>query len=573
MAECIILKAGGGTGSDDCTAIQEYVLEGYTAVTSDSDDEPAEGTLPNNGGVQMAEKLETSSTANELRARIPYGYYEKENYQGSILSPYIRMPYSNVRSAIGYTNSAKVLNDTTIAGLKGTMTNVASIDPAKSISLSNGVLYVRMTNGAHVTNATSGYPEVSIPQATLASGIGLTEAKIAKGQTILGKAGTYTSDATASAPYIRKGYTAYVNGNKITGSMSVSSLVSFSVAAYSTSQVQCTWKWPSKGPYSGVAICGKTGGYPSNINDSRLYTGYGTSYSLNSTSTATISGLSAGTTYYFRIWAYCTCSSGDIYSNYSQATCKVTSHGQTTLTSSGTWTVPAGVRSIDICCVGGGGGGAGAYVWRTGSDHSYSADCTSGGGGAGGYVVTKTGVAVTPGQKHTVVIGSGGTGGGWVYSTDDSVPTPGWSSTNGGKTSLGSLCSANGGARASGRGGGDNGTGYGKGGSGALNREDDAGNGGAGLSTFAGTRGGGGGGGNYGYNNNGDPWYGANGSGGSGGGGKGGWCNGTGSATNPTSGSANTGGGGGGGWVRSRSSDGNGSNGANGGSGVIIIKW
>ena len=81
--------------------------------------------------------------------------------------------------------------------------------------------------------------------------------------------------------------------------MSVSSLVSFSVATYSTTQVTATWTWPSKGPYSGIAICGKTGGYPANIGDSRLYTGAGSNHNLGAKTSAIIGGLQPGKTYYF----------------------------------------------------------------------------------------------------------------------------------------------------------------------------------------------------------------------------------------------------------------------------------
>ncbi len=39
------LGAGGGSGSDDCTATLDYVVEGYTAITKDSDDEPGAGRM------------------------------------------------------------------------------------------------------------------------------------------------------------------------------------------------------------------------------------------------------------------------------------------------------------------------------------------------------------------------------------------------------------------------------------------------------------------------------------------------------------------------------------------------
>lgn len=47
MAECILLgNGGGGLGSDDVTATRAHVLAPYTAITSDSNDEPVAGTIP-----------------------------------------------------------------------------------------------------------------------------------------------------------------------------------------------------------------------------------------------------------------------------------------------------------------------------------------------------------------------------------------------------------------------------------------------------------------------------------------------------------------------------------------------
>lgn len=62
-----------------------------------------------------------------------------------------------------------------------------------------------------------------------------------------------------------------------------------------------------------------------------------------------------------------------------------------------TWTVPAGVTSIQVLVVGGGGGGG--YVHSTGR--------AGGGGGAGG-VVYDAAYAVTPTQEIPVFVGAGG---------------------------------------------------------------------------------------------------------------------------------------------------------------------
>lgn len=79
----------------------------------------------------------------------------------------------------------------------------------------------------------------------VASKIGLTAAKLAKGVSILGITGTYTSDATATAAQISAGYTAYVNGVKITGTRPAaitkqSGSVTFTVGAATSSGSKTT---------------------------------------------------------------------------------------------------------------------------------------------------------------------------------------------------------------------------------------------------------------------------------------------------------------------------------------------
>ncbi len=76
--------------------------------------------------------------------------------------------------------------------------------------------------------------------------------------------------------------------------------------------------------------------------------------------------------------------------------------GQTqTFTSSGTFTVPAGVYSIIVECWGAGGGG--------GSSNSNPQPRAGGGGGGGGYSAST--LSVSPGTVYNVVVGTGGNGG------------------------------------------------------------------------------------------------------------------------------------------------------------------
>ena len=87
----------------------------------------------------------------------------------------------------------------------------------------------------HIDDTTA----VDINYAALSQAISLTADKIKKGEVILGITGTYegtdTSDATATAADIRSGKTAYVNGQKVTGTLPyVNALTSSSVTPYAT---------------------------------------------------------------------------------------------------------------------------------------------------------------------------------------------------------------------------------------------------------------------------------------------------------------------------------------------------
>lgn len=370
-----------------------------------------------------------------------------------------------------------------------------------------------------------------------------------------------TGGVTAEDRYVYNGKTYWKDGVKRTGSMIVSSVVSFSVAAYSTDKVTATWQWPSVGPYSGVAICAKIGGYPTHINDGRVYTGVGSSSALGSKSSAIISGLTAGATYYFRLWTYCTVSAGDIYSPTKDAMCTTTTHGRQVFTSSGVFKAGQ-VDTVKVFMVGGGGSG-GTPAYKCG-----------GSGGGGGYTKTID-IAITPGSSHNVIVGAGGASMDGVSSATDGYPG-GESSfdsytVSGGKGGSNSALSYAGGNGGSG-GGAGNGTQSpnGPSGNGGSDGSDGGGTnplgtGGVGQHTttreFGSSSGtlyaGGGGGG--GHRNDNDKIE-QPGSGGAGGGGAGAVV--SGAATNGT---PNTGGGGGGAYYRTITGA--------GGSGIVIVSW
>lgn len=68
----------------------------------------------------------------------------------------------------------------------------------------------------------------------------------------------------------------------------------------------------------------------------------------------------------------------------------------------GTWTCPTGVTSIECLVVAGGGGGGGSPA--TGSQYAGGA-----GGGGGGFRLNPS-LSVVAGAEYTITVGAGGTG-------------------------------------------------------------------------------------------------------------------------------------------------------------------
>lgn len=523
--------AGGGVSSDELTATSSDVIKGKTAVTSDSDDEIIVGTL----------ELTGNTIADDVIASKEFYNTDPKN---------------------------KVV---------GTLPEHTGDIGASNSFLYSSSYFMDIPKGAYRrTDLNGAGGRISRPQSTVATDLGITSAKLVSGQTICGVSGdawnVWTGDSWLDASRLMSGYSGWSNGVKVVGTLTINSVVSFSVAPYSTSQVLATWQWPSKGPYSTVYIQYKEGGYPANAWDGvRGYTGTGSNSALGSVSTAIIGGLTAGHTYYFRIWVVANSSIGELMSGYLETTCTVTNHGQQVLTSSGIWYCPSGVRTIDVFLVGGGTGGQGGEV-------AYSA--SGGCGGGSGYTTTALSLSVTPGQGYNYSIGAGSSGGGGgsiagagAGATTFASHSAQGAGLNGYKYGAGDGGSGGGGGsigfeagniRICGGAGGTDGA-NGNIGGGPESYEDGlAGGDGSNQTTRAfkeswNTIYAGGGGGGCNSSASGSP-----GPGGSGGGGSGG-RDGGGSAGTP-----NTGSGGGGGGARGTAQ---GYSGGNGASGVIIVRW
>lgn len=402
-----------------------------------------------------------------------------------------------------------------------------------------------------------------------------TPAEVIKGYKFLGsgsdeeQVGTLELTGNALVNHVLQGETFYSTNpkEKLTGTMTVNSILSFDGAVYSSTAIMFTWQNPLKGPFSGVIIVGKTDGYPENVDDgTRYYKGYGSNVMPSGISNAVVNGFVSNKTYYFKAFSYVLKNNIEWIHPDVFSCVEVIAKGIKTFTSSGEFTVPEGVGAIDIFGVGGGAGGG------SGGNSRYG----NGSGGGSGYTVTVKDVKVTPGQKIPVIIGNGGAAG--IYNGS------GNNGGAGGNTVVGNYLTAKGGGPGRGRNGGGNegGSGGSGGGGGSYYAPNvvlcgggnGGSNGGAGASSegnvvYPGGNGqgrttrafgesngtlyaGGGGGGGADYS----------GSGGSGGGGAGTNWNAYGSGVN---GNTNTGSGGGGGcsW----------NNGGAGGSGIAIIRW
>ena len=75
MAECIIMGNGGGcVGSEELTATKAYVLNGYTYVGSDTNDEIGTGTMVNNGAVTHSITPSGSAQSYTIQAGYHNGF-------------------------------------------------------------------------------------------------------------------------------------------------------------------------------------------------------------------------------------------------------------------------------------------------------------------------------------------------------------------------------------------------------------------------------------------------------------------------------------------------------------------
>ena len=115
MAKALLMSGGvGGVASDDVTAKREHVLQGYTALTSDSNDEPVQGTMVNRGTWNTASEVVNAQFENTVQARFEEGYYPRDGQY----KPTVKLPYAVLANVIGL-DTSKMLNSLSVLGKRG----------------------------------------------------------------------------------------------------------------------------------------------------------------------------------------------------------------------------------------------------------------------------------------------------------------------------------------------------------------------------------------------------------------------------------------------------------------------
>ena len=245
-------EIGTGTMELEATANAQtgHVLNGEKFFTKNEQlpNKPLTGTMPNIGALDTTTKARISG--NYLVLGMSNGAHIQNGGNGTTGVPEVQMSFSEIannKSLKGQIDPKIIRKKSTILGIEGTFTGegdaeqghvlsgktfsnntqlktVGTMPSAKAVenrqSLykdANGTLYVRMSYGAHINKAGSGYPEVTISQADIVEKYGITANKIAYPYSLCGVVGTNVGGA-------QKGTVNYIANGTLGGGWTASNL-------------------------------------------------------------------------------------------------------------------------------------------------------------------------------------------------------------------------------------------------------------------------------------------------------------------------------------------------------------
>lgn len=198
MGKITATGIGSSVGSDDCTAGKAQVLAGYTAVTSDSDDESVEGTMPNNGEQSATLKCGQSK-------QIPAGY-----------TPGGTVTAADLASQTGATAAANQISSGKTAWVNGkkvigTLTERGQYQNGGAAFTGSYFAINSMPEGIYRKNGASWAPEARCTADQLRNVLGITANKIKSGQSIAGVSGNVKEYAYYQADIATNGRDIFTN--------------------------------------------------------------------------------------------------------------------------------------------------------------------------------------------------------------------------------------------------------------------------------------------------------------------------------------------------------------------------
>ena len=198
MAKALLMSGGvGGVTSDDVTAKRWHVVQGFTALTSDSGDEPANGELANkgNGGAPngvICPEMFYYTSENAYVARFDAGAYYNTGERGQ-WKPYVSVPIWMAKQATNY-HPEKTLSDTVTCQERGTVKmidtklNNYTNNQARNIGIdySRGKLWMELGHGNAYYYRDDNTPHVEIDSTNFGD---VTADKVMRGFTATSKNG------------------------------------------------------------------------------------------------------------------------------------------------------------------------------------------------------------------------------------------------------------------------------------------------------------------------------------------------------------------------------------------------
>lgn len=198
MAQAILLRGGaGGVGSDDVTASKAQVLQGYTALTADSDDEPVQGTMVNRGNGMDTVDFVDAYWDSKYVARMEQGFYA----QAGQWKPYVAIPYAVLANVI-HLDANKMLDNLQVAGVRGNIRTYGAWNAASEVvnATWENKVHVRFEEGYYSKDGNY-KPAAIVPYDVLANAIGLDASKMLNSLNVLGKQGQIKTVDTAESNY------------------------------------------------------------------------------------------------------------------------------------------------------------------------------------------------------------------------------------------------------------------------------------------------------------------------------------------------------------------------------------